>query len=123
MRYARRCDITHEGMNEGWVTEDDKYIKYESDVLKWCEKKKYESLDEAYDDGAIYYTEWDPEDADDFWLEVEFKDGKEKKIILLEIEEGLVFQKKIQGYLFKVDETFVKVYKDKDIIHIQTIDT
>jgi hypothetical protein len=119
MRYARRCDITHEGMNEGWVTDNDQYIKYESDVLKWCEKKEYESLDEAYDDGALYYTEWDANDMEDFWVEVTLKDSG--KTILLEIEEGVVFQRRIQGYDFKVDKTHIRVYKDKNIIHIQPI--
>lgn len=121
MRYARKCSITHEGMNEGWFTSDDTYIKYEEDLIKWCEEKGYADRDEAYEDGAMYYTEWDSEDIDDYWLEVTFKDGKEEKTIMLEMEENKVFQKKIQGYLFKIDKEFVRVYKDKNIIHIQNI--
>lgn len=121
MRYARKCDITHEGMNEGWFTSDDTYIKYEEDLIKWCEKKGYTDRDEAYEDGAMYYTEWDPDDIDDYWLEVTFKDAKEEKTIMLEMEENKIFQKKIQGYVFKIDKEFVKVYKDNNIIHIQNI--
>lgn len=121
MRYARKCDVTHEGMNEGWFTSDDTYIKYEEDLIKWCEKKGYADRDEAYEDGAMYYTEWDPDDIDDYWLEVTFKDEKEEKTIMLEMEENKIFQKKIQGYVFKIDKEFVKVYKDNNIIHIQNI--
>ena len=44
MRYARKCDITNEGMNEGWFTSDDTYIKYEEDLIKWCEKKGYDFI-------------------------------------------------------------------------------
>lgn len=121
MRYARKCDVTHEGMNEGWFTSDDTYIKYEEDLIKWCEKKGYADRDEAYEDGAMYYTEWNPDDMDDYWLEVTFKDAKEEKTIMLEMEENKIFQKKIQGYVFKIDKEFVKVYKDNNIIHIQNI--
>ena len=118
MRYARKCDVTHEGMNEGWFTSDDTYIKYEEDLIKWCEKKGYADRDEAYEDGAMYYTEWNPEDLEYYWLEVSFKDGKEKTI-MLEVDDNKPFQRKIQGYLFKVNNNIVKVYKDKDCIHIQ----
>lgn len=128
MRYARKCDVTHEGMNEGWFTSDDTYIKYEEHLIEWCEKKGYTDRDEAYEDGAMYYTEWNPEDMEYYWLEVSFKDGREEKTIMLEIEDGNAnFQRKIQGYLFKVNDNIVsydytimvKVYKDKDCIHIQ----
>ena len=120
MRYARKCDITHEGMNEGWFTSDDTYIKYENDLIKWCEKKGYTDRGEAYEDGAMYYTEWNPGDLEYFWVEVTFKDGREEKTIMLEIEDSSAnFQRKIQGYLFKVNDNIVKVYKDKDCIHIQ----
>jgi len=32
--HARRCDVTGEGMDSGWVCGDDYYIKYESDLIK-----------------------------------------------------------------------------------------
>lgn len=119
MRYARKCDITHEGMNEGWFTSDDTYIKYEEHLIEWCEKKGYTDRDEAYEDGAMYYTEWDVEDMEYFWFEVTFKDGKGEKTIMLEIDDDKPFQRKIQGYEFKVSNNMVKVYKDKNCIHIQ----
>jgi hypothetical protein len=119
MRYARKCDITHEGMNEGWFTSDDTYIKYEEHLIEWCEKKGYADRDEAYEDGAMYYTQWNPDDLEYYWIEVTFKDGREEKTIMLEVEDDEVFQRTIQGYLFKVDAEFVKVIKGKEVIHIQ----
>ena len=36
-KYARQCDITSEGMNEGWVWGDGNfYTKYERDTLNEC---------------------------------------------------------------------------------------
>lgn len=120
MKYARKCNITHEGMNEGWFTSDDTYIKYEEHLIEWCEKKGYTDRDEAYEDGAMYYTEWNLEDMEDYWVEVTFKDGREEKTILFAVEDNnTTFQKRIQGYDFKVSKGIVKVYKDKNILHIQ----
>ena len=31
--HARRCDVTGEGMDSGWVCGDDYYIKYERDLI------------------------------------------------------------------------------------------
>ena len=61
--YARVCDVTNEGMNEGWVFGDGEgYFKYEKDALEWAIANGYADLDEAYEDDAIYWTEWE----DDF---------------------------------------------------------
>jgi hypothetical protein len=58
--FARKCDVTGEGMNEGWVINDDSYYKYEKDVLSVLKDRCYSSIQEAYDDNySIYYTEWD----------------------------------------------------------------
>ena len=72
--FARQCSITGEGMNEGWVGGffGGMYFKYEQDALKWCQSKGYKDIDDAYDNEALYYTEW--EDADDY--EYELVDGK-----------------------------------------------
>lgn len=62
MRYARRCDATGKGMNEGFCTGDgEMYFINESDVEAHAKKMGYETLDEAYGDGAYYYTEWEAE--------------------------------------------------------------
>ena len=37
MKYARKCDVTGEGMNAGWVWGDGAfYTKYEEDTLNEC---------------------------------------------------------------------------------------
>ena len=41
MKYARRCDVTGEGMNEGWVWGDGVfYTKHEKDTLAECRKDR-----------------------------------------------------------------------------------
>ena len=40
IKYARKCDITNEGMNEGYCIQDGlMYIKYEEDMIKHLRKK------------------------------------------------------------------------------------
>lgn len=61
-KYARQCTKTLEGMNEGWVVGDgEEYYKYEADILARCKEAGYDSLDEAYDDEFMYWTEWEDE--------------------------------------------------------------
>lgn len=72
-KVARKCDVTGEGMNEGWVVgEGEEYFKYEEDAIAWCKKNGYKSLDKAYDKDDIYWTEWDVEDDAQYIV----KDGK-----------------------------------------------
>jgi hypothetical protein len=85
--FARKCDITGEGMNEGYCIEDGlMYIKYEKDLIKHLrvvenEYNPYglgdltdeEMLEEYYDADYYYWTEWEELDED-----VNFTiDGKE----------------------------------------------
>jgi diketogulonate reductase-like aldo/keto reductase len=64
-KFARQCDLTNELMNEGWVIGDgDMYIKYEADAINAAIKMGYKSIDDAYKEDAMYWTEW--EDEDDF---------------------------------------------------------
>jgi hypothetical protein len=61
--YARKCDITGEGMDEGWVFGDgEQYAKYETDAIKIANSMGYASIEEAYNDDAGYWTEWDKDD-------------------------------------------------------------
>jgi hypothetical protein len=77
-KIARQCSVTGEGMNEGWCFGDGQdYAKYESGAIQLAEDYGYESLDEAYDDNAVYWTEW--EDENDY--QYQFIDGQ-----LVEIE-------------------------------------
>lgn len=69
--WARQCDVTLEGMNEGWVVGDgDAYFKYEKDALEWATDVGYANLEEAYEDDAIYWTEWDDE-TDRQYIEID----------------------------------------------------
>jgi hypothetical protein len=75
--WARQCDVTLEGMNEGYCIDDGMmYVKYEKDMLEWLRSKdwefeneggvyvdvnKFESqelLEWAYNEEIYYWTEW-----------------------------------------------------------------
>lgn len=79
-KFVNQCDITGEGMNEGWIVgEGDMYIKYESDAIKYCKDTFNMTLQEAYDNELMYWTEWDIVSCDEFCYKI--KDGQ-----LIEIE-------------------------------------
>jgi hypothetical protein len=78
-KFARKCTVTGEGMNDGWVFRDgDAYVKNESDLNDMAILYGYASVDDAYDNGDCYYTMW--EDEEDFCYQL--IDG-----VLIEIEE------------------------------------
>jgi len=69
--YARKCDITGEGMYEGWVVSGgETYIKYESDAIEYCRKHWNQTLQEAYDESeknggdSFYWTSWEDDESD-----------------------------------------------------------
>lgn len=67
--FARKCDVTGEGMNEGYVFGDGTdYFKYEKDALAHAISLGYKDLQESYDDDAHYYTEWEEEDDREYEL-------------------------------------------------------
>ena len=88
--HARRCDVTGEGMDSGWVCGDDYYIKYESDLINHLievynqndgiyEHDKLTGIinedklrELYYEDGYFYLTDWKQEE-DIMYVEV---DGK-----------------------------------------------
>ena len=76
MKYARKCDITNEPMNEGYCIQDGlMYIKYKKDLIihiREVEKKgrlPYEKegliddwlLNDYYESDYYYFTEWEDE--------------------------------------------------------------
>jgi len=80
-KYARKCDVTGEDMNEGYcIQEGFMYIKYEKDMIKHIrELEKDGNLDydkdvaegrltndflfnDYYDSDYYYYTNWECED-------------------------------------------------------------
>ena len=68
-QYARKCDITGEGMNDGYVVGDGfMHIKYEKDLIallrSWNVDEDNELSDEyilaeSYQLGEYYWTEWE----------------------------------------------------------------
>jgi hypothetical protein len=62
VKYARVCDITGEGMNEGWVWGDGTfYTKYEKDTLDECRKDRDAILfdmEELTIDDIIDWNDW-----------------------------------------------------------------
>jgi hypothetical protein len=80
MKYARKCDITNEPMNEGYCIQDGvMYIKYEDDFIKHLrdvEKEDNSEYDKDVSEGRLtddclindyyeadyyYWTEWEDE--------------------------------------------------------------
>ena len=69
MKYARQCSITKEGMNSGWCFGDgQEYAKQECDAQQIANEWGYNSLQQAYNDDACYWTEW--EDESDYQYEM-----------------------------------------------------
>lgn len=64
--FARKCDISGEGMGEGYcINEGEVYIKYKDDLLEYIkDKTSYASSDDAYDDDYYYYTDWSVDDCE-----------------------------------------------------------
>jgi len=116
MKYARKCDITGEGMNEGYCIQDGlMYIKYEMDMIKHLrdvEKKDNPEYDKLVAEGRLtdesllndyyiifnyyYYTDWfDTIEEDDEWYT---EDGS----LITNIKEG-VFLDDIAQQMFSMD--------------------
>jgi hypothetical protein len=58
--YARKCNITGKGMNEGYCFGNgEEYAIDEESALKIARNRGYASLEEAFDDGDYYYTDWE----------------------------------------------------------------
>jgi len=67
--YARKCDITGEGMYEGWVLNGgEMHFKYESDLRAYLSKHWGQTLEEVFaecesdDSDLCYWTSWEEED-------------------------------------------------------------
>ena len=93
-KWARKCNITGEGMNEGWCWGDgDFYTKYEKDTIEeiryrdtsldldldYTKMSDDELLDLYFVNNIFYWTEWD-DDEDIMYAEM--SDGN-----VIEIDE------------------------------------
>jgi len=62
-KFARIDSVTGEGINEGYCFNDgDFYCGSSLDALDKCEELGYLTMEEAYDDGIYYWTEWEIEE-------------------------------------------------------------
>ena len=70
MKYARRCSITGEGMNEGYIVGDCTTVKYEKDLIalirSWNVDENKELSDEyilaeSYKLEEYFWTMWEDE--------------------------------------------------------------
>ena len=68
MKYARKCSVTGEGMNEGYLVNDDTCVKYEADLIKLIRSWNVDEynelsdefiLDESWQHEEYYWTEWE----------------------------------------------------------------
>lgn len=68
-KFARRCDITGKGMNEGYCfDEGGAYAIDEASALKIANDYGYTSLEDAYNDDVYYWTEWCIEHDEQDWF-------------------------------------------------------
>lgn len=67
MMYARKCDVTGKGMNEGWYFENSgDYASTKEAMIQLCRKHYPEHkgltdkklVDIIYDDEGVYWTTW-----------------------------------------------------------------
>ena len=88
-KFARKCEITGVGMNEGYLVDDHICIAEESDLINFLYKDEYKDLtnqqilDKHYDDGdeeadedvdhTYCWTSWWDDESDWQW---QFVDGK-----------------------------------------------
>ena len=70
MKYARKCSITGEGMNEGYIVGDCTTVKYEKDLIalirSWGDKEFNDASDEyilaeSYKLEEYFWTMWEDE--------------------------------------------------------------
>jgi hypothetical protein len=83
-RYARKCDATGRGMNEGFVVGDGElYFSEEQHLIDWLRSlggmeglSDEFILKESYEQDEYYYTEWEEHDDDMYYDE----DGNEYEL-------------------------------------------
>lgn len=65
-RYPRKADDTGKGIFEGWVVGDgEAYYETEEGALKASKDMGYETIQEAYENDDIYFTDWYDEDLEE----------------------------------------------------------
>lgn len=107
-KWARKCDITGEPMNEGYVFGDGaKYIKHKEDAEKEA-LKFYPSMEAAYQDDYYYYTDW-PEDDYQYIV----KDGQLVEIDQAASPDLLKALKEYEGTDFVVNDALIEFVEQR----------
>jgi hypothetical protein len=113
-RYARRCDVTGKGINEGYVFCDGVfYCSTEEQALAEVKKDGYDTLEQAYEDDFYYYTEWEEIDYDDTYYD---EHGNEYVSVLKAIEHRIK-----QGYYYVLASRrkhFIDLYMKGDNVEV-----
>lgn len=77
-KFPRKCDITGMGMWEGYCFGDGQdYAIDKSGASTIAAQYGYETLEEAWEDDAYYFTEWQELDEEDGWYESDYEDGRD----------------------------------------------
>jgi hypothetical protein len=72
-KFARKSSVTGKGMNSGFLFEShDFYCEDETEAKEKAIELGYNSLEEAYQDEAYYWTDWEEIDEEDYYT----ADGK-----------------------------------------------
>jgi hypothetical protein len=74
-KFARKCDVTGKGMNEGYVVgNEEMYFSEEKHLIDWLRSRGGMDglsdefiLNESYNQEEYYYTEWDEVDEDCYY--------------------------------------------------------
>jgi len=80
-RFAKKCSVTGEGMNQGYVFHGgEEYFSTEKIADKRLKEIGYESIQEAFDCDVVYWTDWDIEDINGEDYQYIVKNGELVKI-------------------------------------------
>ena len=66
LRAPRYCSITFQPMFEGWLTIDFDYIKDEKDAKSHAIEKGFASLEDAFEQGYMWWTDWHDSPVDEW---------------------------------------------------------
>jgi len=75
-KFARKDSVTGKGINEGFCFGDgDFYCLNQTDAERHAEKIGFKDLEEAYEEEAYYWTEWEVEEGES-WYDAEGNEFK-----------------------------------------------
>lgn len=116
----RYCDVTHEGMWEGWfVMHNNMYIKFEDDAKLYALNSGYKSLQDAMDDDYILWNDWNDE-PEEHWDEMPLT--LPLRHLMAEMQ-GLVDTIRTTKYMTEVSAPYQAILDDyREYLNNTTID-